>query len=192
MRGKCLVTGLVLLLAAGAAQAGGFASVAFNDDVADLWGGFQLGKNKDEGGFLLGARYLYSDEDNVDASLPAAVAGFSGQPKANPAIHFLLGVQWFLGEAANEDAQAFAVGGSGRWAPEQWKGIFVGARLFYAPDVFTMGDTDGLTEWAAQGGYQINEKIRAFLEYTKITVDVDNVGDVDVDDTAKVGLAFDF
>jgi hypothetical protein len=192
MRHQYLVAVLIVLATAGVAQsAGGFADLAFNDESADLWAGFQLGRNE-EGGFVLGGRYLYSDEDNVDASVPAAIAGFSGQPKANPAIHFLLGVQWFFGEAANEDAEAIAVGGTGRWAPEQWKGVFVGGRLFYAPDVFSMGDTEGLFEWAAQGGYQINDKIRAFAEYAKITVDVDNVGDIDVDDSARIGIGFDF
>ena len=82
------------------------------------------------------------------------------------------------------------------WAPKGWKGVYVGARLFYAPDVFCFGDTAGVFEWAGSAGYQINDRVRAFLQYSQVTADVEtesgSEAEVDVDTGATLGLGIRF
>jgi hypothetical protein len=181
---------LVVVLAGGVAEAG-FFDLSFNDESADAWVGFRLGDDEDAG-FLLGGRYLHSDEDEIDAAVPAVVAVFSGRPDVNDDVELRLGVQAYVGEAANQDVKGFAVGGAGNWTPRAWKGAYVGARLFYGPDVFSLGDTETILEWAVQGGYRINPKIRTFVEYAKLTADLKGGTEIDVVDGLSLGLGFQF
>jgi hypothetical protein len=182
---------LATLLLAGSTHAG-FVDLSLNGDTVDLWGGAHVGRDE-EARFLIGGRFLYSDDDETDASVPAVLAAFSGRPSANPAIEFHLGLQGLFGEALDQDVSGIAVGGAGTWTPPSWKGAFVGARAFFAPSVMSFGDTDRILEWAIIGGYAITTKIRVFVEYTELTVDLEDGGDVDVRDddvTGGIGVRF--
>ena len=74
--------------------------------------------------------------------------------------------------------------------------MYVGARLFYAPEVFCFGDTTGVFEWAGSAGYQINERVRAFLQYSQVSAEVETgsgtEADVDVDTGATLGMGIRF
>jgi hypothetical protein len=166
----------------------------FNDETADVWGGIEFGKD-DESGFLLAGRYLYSDEDEIDASVPAVLLAFAGRSSANEDVDFRVGLQGYFGEAADQDVTGIGVGGSGSWAPDGFKGGYVGARLYYAPGVFAFGDTEKIFDWAVEGGYRINEKFRAFLQYATLDVEVEIDGvelDVDVDEGLLFGFGINF
>ncbi len=180
MRRNVLAFVIVAALATGAAAAGSV-SLAFNDQAFDAWGIFG---GKEDGGLEFGGRYLYSDSDEDDASIPGALVGFSSTPTANDEMRFFVGALGFFGSAHNEDVSGVSVGGVVSWTPDRWKGVFASARVFFAPEVFCFGDTQGIFEWAGRGGYQVNEKFNVFLEYSKLSVDIDNSGDAD----AKIGL----
>jgi len=193
MKCRLLTVAIVALLATGAATAGS-AELSFNDNSFDAWLMFGSGKDEDAQ-FQFGGRYLYSDSDEDDASLPAVVAGFASQPASNKEMRFFLGAQAFLGKAQEQDIEGVGVGGDLTWTPESWKGVFVGARLYYAPSVFCFGDTDSVFEWAGRAGYEINPKIRAFLEYSKLSADLDSsqtVGQVDIEDGLTIGIGVRF
>jgi hypothetical protein len=164
-------------------------SLALNDNAFDAWGGFYLGRD-DASRVLLGGRYLYADDE--DTKYPAFLVAFAGRPDAMEEVSFHLGVQGVFAEASNLDVEAIAVGGFGEWVPKNWKGVYLGARLFYAPEVFSFDDTEGIFEYAARGGYVINEKFQAFLEYSEIEAEIAVLGDVSVDDGVKIGFEFGF
>jgi hypothetical protein len=190
---RLLMFAIVAMLAGRAAQAGNV-ELSFNDNNFDTWLTFGLGSD-DDAQFQLGGRYLYSSSDEDDASLPGILAGFSSRAAGNDEIRFFVGAQGYVGEAQDQDIEGVGVGGGATWAPESWNGVFVGARLFYAPEVFCFGDTTGVFEWAGSAGYQINEKVRAFLQYSQVTADLEtDAGDADVDIdtgvTIGIGIAF--
>jgi hypothetical protein len=184
----------VMALVVGGVTHAGFFDLMFNDETADVWGGIEFGKN-DDSGFLLAGRYLYTDEDEVDASVPAVLLAFEGRASANEDIDFRVGLQGFFGEVADQDVEGVGIGGSGNWAPDAFKGGYVGARLYYAPGIFAFGDTESILDWGIEGGYRINEKFRAFLQYAKlkVEVEVDDVEfDVDVDQGLLLGFGITF
>jgi len=178
----------VVMLSTGAAQAG-FFDLAVNNNAFDIWAGFNIGKN-DEAQTVLIGRYLYNGDE--DSSIPAFLVAFSSTPSANEDVRFFLGAQVYLGESHKQDVQGVALGGSGTWSPSNWKGVYVGGRIYYAPGVFCFGDTDGAFEWGLEGGYNFNPKMRVFVEYSDFSADVENFGNVNVDDGVKFGFGARF
>jgi hypothetical protein len=190
MRRTTVALALLAVLTTSAASAGEV-ELTFNDENFDAWLLFGLGDD-DDAQFLIGGRYLYSASDADDASVPAFLVAYSSRPAANDDMRFYVGVQGLVGEASEQDIHGLAVGGSLTWAPETWKGVFVGGRLFYAPEVFCFDDTEGIFEWAGQGGYEINERVRVFLQYSGLTSDLDGGGEAEVDVGLTVGVNLRF
>jgi hypothetical protein len=173
---------VIAILGTGSADAAMF-SLAFNNETVDFWGGFHLGKDDQ---VFLGGRYLY--ESDQDSKMPAFVVTFESKPQANDAFALAIGLQALSGEAANVDVEGVAVGGDVEWTPPNWKGFYVGGRLYYGPEVFCFGDTENLFEYAVRGGYKINETMGVFLEYASFEADVAGAGTVNVAD----GILFGF
>ena len=190
MRQRCLIAMIAVVLGTTAAHAG-FIEMGLNDETVDVRGGLHFGDNP-ESQFLLGGRYLYHDDDEGDAKLPGVFEGFSSRPSANNEIGFVAGIAGYFGEAEELDIEGVAVGGSLLWYPGGWKGFYVGGRLYWAPSILCTGDTDGILEWAGQGGYKINKVFRVFIEYTNIAFDTEEFEDIDVVEEFTFGFGFDF
>jgi hypothetical protein len=184
-----LAAAVLLFLSTGASQAAGFVNLAFNDNAFDVWAGFRVGGD-DDGGVMLGGRYLYNDDE--DATVPAFLLSFASKPDANQEIDFNLGLQTYFGEAHDQDVQGVAIGGFAIWAPGKMKGVYFGGRIFYGPSVFCFGDTDGTFEWGAQAGYAFNPKMRVYVEWSDFEADIENGGTVAVDDGVKFGFGARF
>lgn len=188
LRHTAMAMFVLLTAATGLAHAGWF-ELALDDETADLWLGAHLGRDP-ETQFALGGRFLYTDE--TDGQIASLVAGFASNPKAAKDSDIAFLVQVFGGEGENQDVGAVALGLSGNWAPENLKGVFFGGRLFYAPEIFTYSDTEGLIDWAIKAGYRFTPKMEVFLAYTKFEVDFENFGDVEVDKGLKFGFGARF
>ncbi|MCP3978508.1 MAG: hypothetical protein GY716_04120 [bacterium] len=194
MRFRQLVVGILTCLVAAAAStaaADGEFEFALNDEAVDLRLLFLTGGDED-GRFAFGGRYLNSDEDDIDASIPALIAGFLGSASSNERFDFFVGVQGMFGEALDEDVSAAAVGGAVAWTPEFAEGLLLAAEIYWAPDSLSFGDTEDLINWQVKAGYEVTKRFQAHVSYHELEVEVDDVGEIDVDDSARIGVTLKF
>jgi len=189
MRLKGFVACIVVLSAVGVAQAG-FFDLALDNNAFDLRGGFHFGKDE-TAQFLLGGRYLYADDENT--SVGSVIAAWAGKPAASDEVDFTLGFQGYFGSTSDDvSVEGIGIGGEANWAPDNWKGAFVGGRAYYTPSVFAMGDTDSILEWGVRAGYRFNPKMQIFLDYAAVTADVEAADSVDLDKGLKLGFGVRF
>lgn len=191
MRQRCLIAVIAIILGTTAAQAG-FVEIGLNDQTVDFRGGFTFGKSIDDQ-FVLGGRYLYHDFDDADdASIPAIIGGYSSRPTNNNEFAYTIGMQFYLGEAAGQDVEGLALGTSVSWNPGGWKGFYLGARVWWCPTAFALGDTDDVFEWAVRGGYAVNKAFRIYAEYIDFEFDAQDFDNIEVVEEAIVGVSFDW
>jgi len=176
---------IVLVATTGLARAGWF-ELALDNDAVMVSGGTHHGSDP-QGRFAIGGRGLYNNEH--DTKLGAFVARLDAEPGGVSGLSFGIGTDVMLGTSEDGDIGAVAIGVESAYAPPSWRGAFVGARLAYAPGIFSWSDTDGLLEWSVRGGYRITPKIDVFAEYRRLRADFSGVGRRDLDDGAKVGFS---
>lgn len=187
MFSRSLLYAFVLLAPAGSANAG-FFDVSLNDHAVQVWGGAHVGSDPDAR-VSLGGRGLY-DSDR-DAKLGSFYVGFGGRPGSS-GIDFTAGLQALVGQREDADITAVALGAHAIVAPERWKGVFLGGRLYYAPDILAWSDAHRLTDWAIRAGYRFHTKIFVFAEYQRITVNLKTLGDTELSDDALLGFGAQF
>lgn len=181
----------VLAASTGLARAGWF-ELGLSNDSALASGGTHLGSDP-QGRLALGGRGLYNGD--TDTHLGAFIVRFDAESEGVPGLSFGVGVDVMLGQSGKDDDRtvgAAAVGVVTELAPAAWRGAFVGARLAYAPGVFSWSDTEDLLEWSVRGGYRITPRVEIFGEYRRLEVDFDDLGRRDLDDTVKVGFGGTF
>ena len=166
------------------ASAGWF-ELGLSSDSVQVSAGAHLG-NDPETQFAFGGRGLFYDD--ADTKVGAVVGRFEGQASAVPSLRFGIGVDAFLGKSWDRDVGAAVIGLEGSFAPESWRGGFVGARLGYAPGFMTWSDTERLFEWSLRGGYRFNPKVAVFVEYQRVEADFDDLDNRDLDDSVRVGF----
>lgn len=177
-------TSFVIGTLATPASAGWF-ELGLSSDSVQVSAGAHLGQDN-EARFALGGRGLFYDD--ADTKLGAFVARFDGEASALRGLRFGIGVDVFLGESFDRDVGAAVIGLEGSFAPDSWRGAFVGGRLGYAPDFMTWSDTQRFFEWSLRGGYRFNPKVGVFLEYQRVEADFDDLDNRDLDDSLRVGF----
>lgn len=181
---KIGILALVLLAATSAAAAGWF-EISLNGDAFDLGGGAHLGDDPD-GRLALGGRFLYNEDH--DTKLGCFLGAFASEPPSVEGFEFAVGGEALVGKGEDRDVAALALGVEATWAPPRLKGLFFGARLFYAPGVFSWGDSDGVTDWSARVGFRVTKKIDVFAQYQRVEADLDTRGDTELDGGVLVGF----
>jgi hypothetical protein len=182
-RNVILVT-CIAFCATGLAHAGWF-ELGLNNDAVMVSGGTHHG-NDPQGRFALGGRGLYSNEHGT--KLGAFSARFDAEASGVSGLSFGVGTDVMLGKSDDGDIGAVAIGVEGAFAPAAWRGAFFGARVAYAPGIFSWSDTDSLLEWSVRGGYRVSSKIDIFAEYRRLEADFSDLGRRDLDDSVKVGF----
>ena len=175
---------LILTPAASPSHAGWF-ELGLRSDAVQASAGRHLGSDP-QGRFAIGGRGLWND--NHDTKLGAFVARFEAERTSVQGLEFAIGVDVFLGKGENLDVGAAAIGIQASMAPPAWRGGFVGARVAYAPGIFTWSDTERLFEGSVRAGWRATPRIAVFVEYQKIRADFDGAGNRDLDDTLKAGF----
>ena len=84
---------------------------------------------------------------------------------------------------------ALALGAELLYVPDSLGGIGFGAKYYYAPDILTGGDGQGLTEYGLIMDYQLTPQANIFVGYRKIEADIKVINsNVDIDEGAYLGL----
>ena len=148
------------------------------------------------GGADIGFGALINEDDDVVGSGYILVSGSNtGDVKG---LHFGVGAKAYAGALdgpngqLNADGGAIALGARVRYIFPVSMPVAVLAEGFYAPDVTSISDYDGLYEYRLAFELEVTPSARAYIGYRKLQVSLDNNVDYDVDDSAHIGVRFEF
>lgn len=151
------------------------------------------------GGADIGFGVLINEHDDVLANASILVSGSNaGDVRA---LHFGVGAKAYLGildgPNGNVDANggAVAIGANIRYVFSSAMPFAILGEVYFAPDVTSISDFDGLLEYRIAFELEVTPSARAYIGYRMLEIEFDNFGrsaDYEVDDSAHVGVRFEF
>ena len=148
------------------------------------------------GGADIGFGVMINEDDDVIGSGSILVSGSNaGDVKG---LHFGVGGKAYIGALdgpngkLDADGGAIAIGARVRYIFPVSMPVAVLGEIFYAPDVTSMSDFDGLNEYRLAVEFEVTPSARAYLGYRNLEVKFDNKADYDVDNSAHIGVRFEF
>ena len=149
------------------------------------------------GGADIGFGALVNEHNDVIANGAILVSGSSaGDVRA---LQFGVGAKAFLGSidgptprALDIDGGAIAIGGRIRYVFPGSTPLAVLAEAFYAPEVTSISDFDGLLEYRFALELEVTPSARAYIGYRKLEVTFFRDAEYEVDDEGHVGVRFEF
>lgn len=137
---------------------------------------------------------LYQDESGSDALLGHVglmILGDTGAPKANIKAG-VGGRAVFLDSDSGITGAAIALGGTLDGRVPDFNRIGGRAWLFYAPSVSAFDDIDKYIEFGVSVDYQLIRQASVVLGYRKLEAGLDGGPDVEIEDSAFIGLRMVF
>ena len=149
------------------------------------------------GGADIGFGALVNEYNDVIANGSILVSGSAaGDVKG---LHFGVGAKAFAGTlegptstSLDVDGGAIAIGGRIRYIFPGNTTLAVLGEAFYAPEVTSISDFDGLVEYRAALELEVTPSARAYVGYRRLDVTFNRDIDYKVDDEAHVGVRFEF
>lgn len=148
------------------------------------------------GGADIGFGALINEYNDIVASGSILVSGSStGDIKA---LHFGVGAKAYLGtlDGPNDmfdlDGGAIAIGASLRYVFPGSAPFAVLGEVYYAPEVTSVSDFEGLLEYRFAVELEVTPSARAYIGYRTLEVTLFDRVDYEVDDAAHVGVRFEF
>lgn len=142
------------------------------------------------GGADLSFGGFFNNDDDYMAEVGLLV---EGRPAGDQPLSFGLGGKVLLGSIDTPDAgfSAIALGGKVRYHIPSNTPMAFGADLFYAPDITTFSDAEGVTDMRVRFEVDVLPAATAFLGYRKLSADLGS-SDYDLDDNVHIGIRFQF
>jgi len=149
------------------------------------------------GGADIGFGALVNEHNDVIANGSILVSGSSaGDVKA---LHFGVGAKVYAGTlegpgatSLNVDGGAVAIGGRIRYVFPGNAPFAILGEAFYAPEVTSIADFDGLLEYRVALELEVTPSARAYVGYRRLEVTFNRDIDYDVDKEAHIGVRFEF
>jgi hypothetical protein len=148
------------------------------------------------GGADIGFGALINQYNDVVANGSIIVSGSStGDVKG---LHFGVGAKAYAGtlngesDNVNIDGGAVAIGGHLRYVFPSSTPVAILGEVFYAPEVTSISEFDGLREYRVDLELEVTPSARAYVGYRKLEVTYNSSIDYDVDDEAHIGVRFEF
>lgn len=152
------------------------------------------------GGADIGFGALINEYNDVIANASILVSGSSsGDVKA---LHFGVGAKLYAGDINGPDNSAIDIQGGAVAIGGQIRYVFPGStpfallgEAFFAPEVTSISEFDGLLEYRVAVELEVTPSARAYIGYRVLEVEFDSSGrnvDYDVDDSANIGVRFEF
>lgn len=109
-------------------------------------------------------------------------------------VAFGLGAVLYYGSIDKPDASvgALALGFGFKYIFPGNTPLALGGDLYFAPDITSFGDSDGLLDYRLRAEIDVLPSATAFIGYRAINVDLSNVGDYDIDENIHLGIRFQF
>ncbi len=149
------------------------------------------------GGADIGFGALVNEHNDVIANGSILVSGSAaGDVKG---LHFGVGAKAFAGTlegptstSLEGDGGAIAIGGRIRYIFPGNTPLAILGEAFYAPEVTSISDFDGLVEYRAALELEVTPSARAYIGYRRLDVTFNRDVDYKVDDEAHIGVRFEF
>jgi len=149
------------------------------------------------GGADIGFGALVNDNNDFIADGSILVSGSSaGDVKA---LHFGVGAKAYGGTlkgpgstSLDINGGAIAIGGRVRYVFPGNTPIAILVEAFYAPEVTSISEFDGITEYRFAVELEVTPSARAYVGYRKLDVTFNKNTDYEVDNEAHVGVRFEF
>lgn len=152
------------------------------------------------GGADIGFGVLFNEYNDVIANGSILVSGSNAGDVE--ALHFGVGAKIYGGDINGPDSSSFdiqggavAIGGQVRYVFPGSAPLAVLGEIFYAPEVTSLSEFDGLLEYRLALELEVTPSARAYIGYRVMEVDFNTFGsDVsyEVDDSANIGVRFEF
>ena len=149
------------------------------------------------GGADIGFGALVNEHNDVMANGSILVTGSStGDVKG---LHFGVGAKAYVGSlegpssvSIDVDGGAIAIGGQLRYVFPGSTPFAVLGEAFFAPEVTSISEFDGLLEYRVALELEVTPSARAYVGYRVLEVTYDSNVDYEVDDAAHIGVRFEF
>ena len=148
------------------------------------------------GGADIGFGALINEDNDVIANASILVSGSSTGDLQG--LHFGVGGKAYGGKVNGPDDSidisggAIAIGGGLRYVFASSMPIALLGEVFYAPEVTSISEFDGLLEYRAAVEVEITPSARAYIGYRSLEVTFKEDADFEVDDEAHIGVRFEF
>lgn len=146
------------------------------------------------GGADIGIGLFLNEKDDFLVNGAIIVSG-SGTGDVR-ALHFGVGGKVYAGrldfEPSNLSGGAIAVGGNLRYVFPSSTPFAILVEGFWAPDVTSFSDFDGITEYRVAFELEVTPSARAYVGYRNLEAELDNGVKYKLDDHAHIGVRFDF
>ncbi len=165
--------------------------IGFNDNSFQLV--YETPISDDEyGTSLLNGRFLYNGDE--DTKLGSVGFDFVGEPGNISGLKVGAGVKGYAGRTDHDvDFANLGLGLRIDYTLGQLRGLGFSGRLNYAPKVFSFIDSDRLFETEARITYAVMPKVKLYIGYQNVRLDVDGrSGSMTVDDSIRIGFVGTF
>ena len=151
-----------------------------------LVGGTNYGRTEMNVGFL------YNEDDNYLGEIGLLVIDEAGSK--TPGLELGVGPKfWFGGsDEADVDISGIGLGGQLRYKNINVPRIVYGASIYYAPGIVAFMDAEGLLEYDIRVEYELLPTANVYIGFRSIEADIKNRKDVEIDESAIIGLRFKF
>jgi len=187
MIGRILPVVAGVLLSAGVAQAGNLA-LSFNDLSAQLAVGQTITEDG-RGHSELGVRGLFNNRK--DTNLFSAGLDVLG-PMGKTGLELGAGVRGYYVDSDGAKISGAGLGALLRFVPPGFSKASFAASLSYCPKIFTGMDGERMLDTEIKAAYEIVPRATAFLSYTEIKANIEDLGERTLDDSLRVGLSLSF
>lgn len=162
--------------------------LAINGPLSRL---FAVEKGEYELGGVFGDIDDFKSEDFLALHAGATLTGDAGATNGAK-LTGGLGARLQFVSADHEDGGALALGGQLRLKLLQADRLRFNAGLWHGPDPASFGDIEGFLEYGVSVGYEVLRDAELYVGYRKIEVDIDGGPDVDLEDSAHIGIRLQF
>lgn len=148
------------------------------------------------GGADIGLSALVNEHNDVLLSGTVLVSG-SSTGDVN-GLHFGVGAKVYVGfldgpkGVVDTDGAAIAIGGQVRYVFSGSTPMAVYGEGYFAPEVTSIAEMDGMSEFRLGFEIEITPSARAYIGYRNLEVTYDERIDYEIDDAAHVGVRFEF
>lgn len=136
--------------------------------------------------------FLFNEDDNYLAEVGLLVIDEAGSK--TPGLELGVGPKfWFGGsDDSDVDISGIGLGGQLRYKNMQYPRIIYGASFFYAPSIVSFLDADSILEYDFRVEYELLPTANVYVGFRSIEADIKNRKDVEIDESAIIGLRFNF
>ncbi len=160
--------------------------IGFNDNSFQLGAEVPL-RNDSYGSSTGNARFLFNGDE--ETKLASVGFDFTGQPGNVPGLSVGVGTKLYYGETdPDTDFINMGIGLRADYTIPQLQGLGTSAKLYYAPQVFSGYDSEGLLETQLNLTYAIIPKVKVFLGYQNIQLDLDGGEEWTIDEGIRIGF----